>query len=309
MLYGSPVRPPATLFALSLAILACGSSRRGPRPTLLNHPPPVPEPESNEVRIMPTSLRPDAPEPPETAPGVSLPSMARRALDGAQANLVRCYERVLVRRPRAAGDLEVQLDLHDDGVVTRVHLDHHGGEDIAALLPCVREVFAALRVREVSPAGKYVSRVYSFANPPVDRVVHGAVILTPPPRAPRPQRPARRPRRGAPPVVAAPAAPVATAPAPPREGPGSLRVEELSRGLTDVPALQACATMALRRARRPAGEASLRFTVEADGAVSEAALTGATAPVTACVTAALRGVRYRASGIVVRATVPVVFRR
>ena len=41
----------------------------------------------------------------------------------------------------------------------------------------------------------------------------------------------------------------------------------------------------------------------------EPALTGATAPVTACVTEALRAVRYRASGIVVRAVVPVVFRR
>jgi len=193
--------------------------------------------------------------------------------------------------------------------VTRVHLDHHGGEDFAALLPCVRDVFAALRVREVSPGGKYISRVYSFSNPPVDRVVHGAVVLSPPPRAPRPQRPARRPRRGPAPVEAAPAAPVAAVAATPRDGPGSLRVEELSHGLTDVPALQACATIALRRARRPAGEASLQMTVEADGAVSEATLTGATAPVTACVTEAVRGVRFRASGIVVRAVVPVVFRR
>jgi hypothetical protein len=302
------MRSPATFFAVSLGLLACGSSRRGPRPTILNVPPPAPEPEADEVRIMPMALRPDAPEPPETAPGVSLPSMARRALDGAQLELVQCYERLLVRRPHAAGDLEVQFDLTATGTVSRVHLDHHGGEDFAALLPCLRDVFAALRVRDVSPAGKYVSRVYSFANPTIDRVVHGAVILTPPPRPARPARPARRPRRGAP-AAPTPAPAAAPTDATPREGPGSLRVEELTRGLTDVPALQACATLALRRARRPAGEASLRMSIGADGAVTEAELTGAPPPVATCVAEAARGVRFRASGIVVRAVVPVAFRR
>ncbi|MFO0606168.1 MAG: hypothetical protein U0324_23540 [Polyangiales bacterium] len=301
---------PALALALSLALAACGASRRGPRPTILNVPPPAPEPEANEVRIMPAALRPDAPDAPETAPGASLPAMARRALDGAQIDLVRCYERLLVRRPSAAGGLEVQLDLGRDGAVTRVHLDRTGGEDFAAIEPCAREVFAGLRVRDVDPGGRYISRVYAFTNPPIDRVVHGAVIVSPPPRPARPARPARAARRrGAAPPPPPPAPEAPAAPATPREGPGSLNAEELSRGLGDLAPLRACATIALRRARRPPAEASLRMTVGPDGRVTEAELTGAPAPVATCVAEAVREARYRASGIVVRTTLPLAFRR
>jgi hypothetical protein len=51
------------------------------------------------------------------------------------------------------------------------------------------------------------------------------------------------------------------------------------------------------------------MTVGPDGRVTEAELTGAPAPVATCVAEAARGAQFRASGIVVRATVPLAFRR
>ena len=254
---------------------------------------------------MPVELTPDASEPIETAPGQSLTSMARRALDAVQPAVVRCYEELIVRRPTATGEVEVQLDLAASGVVTGVHADYRG-EGLQDALACWRGVFAGLRVQGVDPGGQYVSRVYTFHNPPIDRVVRDAVIITPPPRPPRARA---RPRRGAP---AAPAPVAPTAPVAPAPGPGSLRAEELTRSFTDVPTLRACAPLALRRGRRGDVTATLRVTVAGDGGVTEAHV-DATPPlaanVTSCVESAARDVRLRPSGITVRARMPLVFRR
>ncbi len=253
---------------------------------------------------MPVELTPDASEPIETAPGQSLTTMARRALDAVQPEVVRCYEALIVRRPMATGEVEVQLDLAASGVVTRAHVDYRG-EGLEDALPCWRGVFAGLRVQGVDPGGQYVSRVYTFRNPPIDRVVRDAVVITPPPRPPRARA---RPRRGAP---AAPAPVAPTAPVAPAPGPGSLRAEELTRAFTDVAALRACAPLALRRGRRDV-TATLRVTVAGDGSVTEAhvdATPALAANVTSCVEGAARGVRLRPSGITVRARMPLVIRR
>ncbi len=286
--------------ACAALALAC-RSQRVPRPTLLNTPPPLPPPEADEARLMPVTLSPDAPEAPETAPGTSLESMARRALDGAQPEIVRCYEALLVRQPRASGSVEVQLDLGPDGRVARQQLDHLG---LDAMLPCLRGVFASVRVMEVSSHGRYVSRVYAFENRPIERVVHAAVVVT------APRTPARAARRRNTSTTQA------TRPAPasptPQAGPGALRADELTRALTDAPALIACAPAVLRRARRGDLTTALRVSVSGDGAVSDV---GIDAPATVaraargCVTDALRALRFRASGIVVNARVPLTFRR
>lgn len=249
---------------------------------------------------MPVTLSPEAPEAPETAPGASLESMARRALDGAQPEIVRCYESLLVRQPRASGSVEVQLDLAADGRVARQQLDHIG---LDAMLPCLRDVFASVRVMEVSARGRYVSRVYSFESHAIERAVHGAVVVTAPRARPRASR-----RRN----VSTPQSAAAPAPAAPQAGPGALRAEELSRALTDAPALLACAPAVLRRARRGDVATTLRLAVGGDGAVSDVAID---APATvaraaqSCVTDAVRALRFRASGIVVNARVPLTFRR
>lgn len=255
---------------------------------------------------MPAELRPDAPEPIETAPGASLESAARRAMDAVQAEVIHCYELALVRDASTAGRIEVQLDLRSDGGVSRVHLDHQGA-GIDAIAPCLRDLFATLHVRDVAPRGRYVTRIYTFANPPIDRILANAVVVTPPPRPPRAAR--ARARRGAPPPMPEP---VSAAPQPPRPGPGSMRAEEIARGLTDVPTLRACATLVLRRARRPSGSPTLRMTIGGDGGVSEVRVE-ATPPLAAdatrCVTDAVGALQYRGSGITVRAQVPLRFQR
>ena len=103
-----------------------------------------------------------------------------------------------------------------------------------------------------------------------------------------------------------------SAPAPvPPPAPGSVRAEELTRALTDTPALRACAPVAPRRGRRvPAlGPVTLHMTVGPTGAVSEAALEGAPPPVATCVTAFAQTLRFRESGITVRATMTLRFER
>ena len=146
---------------LALMVVACGGARQ-PRPTILNVTPPPPPPEPDEARLMPAELRPDASEPIETAPGSSLESAARRAMDAVQSEVIRCYEAVLVADAHAAGRFEVQLDLRADGTTSRVHLDH-AGQGVEAMVPCLRDLFTTLRVRDVSPHGRYVTRVYAFA--------------------------------------------------------------------------------------------------------------------------------------------------
>lgn len=288
-------------FVVCAALALACRSQRVPRPTLLSTPPPLPPPEPDEARLMPATLSPDAPEAPETAPGTSLESMARRALDGAQPEIVRCYEALLVRQPRASGRVEVQLDLGSDGRVVRQQLDHVG---LDAMLPCLRDVFATLRVMEVSPRGRYVSRVYAFENRPIERVVHAAVVVN----APRtPARAARRRR-----TSAAPSTTHSPAPTAPQPRPGALRADEITRALTDAPSLVACAPAVLRRARRGDLVTALRLSVSGDGAVSDVAV-DAPATVTraaqGCVTEAVRALRFRSSGIVVNARVPLTFRR
>jgi hypothetical protein len=287
---------------LALTALAC-SAPRAPRPTLLDLPPPVPPPGTDEARLMPVELTPDASEPLETVPAPSIHAMARRALDDAQGSIVACYEAVLVAHPGAAGRVEVQLDLAASGAVTRAHVDHRGDEGFEAAVPCVEAIFRGLRVRDVPPGGQYVSRVYTFANPTLDRVVAAPVVVrAPPPRA--------RGRRGARATDPPPPAPPSPTPVP---GPGSLRADELALPIANATALPACAALALRRARRPAPPLTLRLAVGGDGRVSGATVDATVPPTTAavmpCVTAAVAGVRYRASGIAVRAVLTLAFRR
>ena len=286
--------------AFAALAFAC-RSQRVPRPTLLNTPPPLPPPEADEARLMPITLSPDAPEAPETAPGSSLESMARRALDSAQPEIVRCYETLLVRQPRASGRVEVQLDLGADGRVARQQIDHVG---LDAMLPCLRDVFASVRVMEVSSHGRYVSRVYAFENHPIERVVHAAVVVT----APRATGRAARRRN----TSTAQATTPSPAPSTPQAGPGALRADELTRALADAPALIACAPAALRRARRGDLTTTLRVSVSGDGAVSDVSIDAPATmarPAQGCVTDAVRALRFRASGIVVNARVPLTFRR
>jgi hypothetical protein len=295
---------------LSLALAGAGCGRpRVPRPTLLDLPPPGPPPGADEARLMSVALQPDAREPMETAPAPSIHAMARRALDEAQASLVGCYERLLVDHPGAEGSVEVQLDLGPRGGVTRAHLDHRGVGGVEGMLPCLDGVFREIRVRDVPARGQYVSRVYTFSNPPIDRVVAAPVVVQAPP-APARARGRRAPPPGAPPR------PTALAPPP---GPGSLRADELTRALLDAPALPACASLALRRARRPLPPSTLRMTVAGTGRVSAVALDaplaarGAPSPlrpdVVACVTDALHALQFRASGITVRAVLSLALRR
>lgn len=289
--------------ALALALCAAPAACRGPRaprPTLLNLPPPLPPPEANEARLMPVDLRPDAPDAPETPPGSSLESMAHRALDAAQTDLVRCYESLLVAHPDAEGRVEVQLDLSPRGVVTRAHLDHDG-DDIAPMMTCLRDVLSAVQVHDVSPRGRYVSRVYTFRNPPIDRVVYAAVDVTAPP----PPRRARG-RRGAP-ANASAEAPTAAVP---EAAPGSLRADELTRGLTGLAPLRACAGLALRRGRRGEPTGALSLSIGADGRVTGSRFERRPpwpAPVETCVETAVGALRYRPTGIVVHAKVPLRF--
>lgn len=275
---------------------------RAPRPTLLNVPPPQPPPESNEARLMPVDLRPDAPDAPETPPGESLEAMAHRALDAAQVDLVHCYESLLVEHPEAEGRVEAQLDLSSRGDIARAHLDRDG-DSIAPMMSCLRDVLTGLHIRGVSPRGRYVSRMYTFRNPPIDRVVYtpvDVIATAPPPRRARGRRPAAQ--------AATPDAPPATTPPP---APGSLRAAEIVRAVTDVPALRACATTALRRLRRAEPTGSLLFTVEADGRVTDARFERRPpwpAPVVTCVQNAATALRLRPSGITVHAQVPLRFR-
>jgi hypothetical protein len=277
-----------------------------PRRTILNLPPPLPPPDSDEARLMAVALRPDAREPIETPPSPSLHAMARRALDDSQGDIIHCYERLLLGQPTATGGLEVQLDLASNGAVTRVLLDQDGAHDLDGMLPCLEGVLREVRVRDVAPRGQYISRLYSFASPTIDRVVAAPVVVL---AAPAPGR--GRARRGAsgrpttPPVLPWAPAPV------PAPAPGSVRADELTLALTDTPALRACAPVASRRGRTvaPLGAMTLHMTVGPTGRVSEAALEGAPPPVATCVAAFAQALRFRESGITVRATMTVRFGR
>ena len=145
-------------WSLVCALAACGGPRV-PRPTILNVPPPVPPPGSDEARLMAVALRPDAREPIETPPSSDLHAMARRALDDAQGDLIHCYEQLLLGQPTAEGGVEVQLDLASNGAVTRVHLDQGGAHGLDGMLPCLEGVLREVRVRDVAPHGQYVSRL------------------------------------------------------------------------------------------------------------------------------------------------------
>lgn len=296
----SSLRRPASWLLLAGCLGACGGARV-PRTTILNLPPPVPPPGPDEARLMAVELQPDAREPVETAPSSSLFAMARRALDEVQPEVIGCYQQLLVTHPTAEGSVEVQLDLAASGIVQRAHLDQQGRGGFEALVPCLEGVFRAVRVRDVSPRGQYVSRVYSFTNPTVDRTVAAPVVVV-----------ARAPARAQPRGRGAPPAPPSAAPTAPAPGPGSLRPDELSGALAASPSLPACATLALRRTRRPTSRLTLRMTVGGDGAVGDATVTSTpptAAPVATCVTEAARALRLRPSGITVRATLTLDLRR
>ncbi len=291
------------LLGLLAGSLGCGSAR-APRPTLLDLPPPVPPPGADETRLLPVELQPDAREPLETAPAPTLAAMSRRALDDAQTDVLACYERLLVAHPNAEGSVEVQLDLDSAGRVTRAHLDQSGHGGLEGMVPCLHDVFAAVRVREVSPRGQFLSRVYAFTNPPVDRAVQLPVVV----HAPAP--PARpRLRRG-------PPAPPPPHPPPPRrvEPPafGSLRPAELTEALANAAPLPGCAALALRRVRRAPPPYVVRFTVSGTGAVTAATVDAVPPPaanVAECVTGAVRGLRLRASGITLRVVMTLQLQR
>ncbi len=296
-----PGRIPAVLIsaAIALATSSCGPTARVPRPTVLtaaDPPPPPPPPEANEERLEAVALTPASTEPIEVPPGNALGLMARRALDTAQPDLIDCYEAILGEHPDATGSVEVQIDLANDGSVSRVVVDQLSTGGFEAVVPCVRATVAALRVHDVESRGHYVSRVYSFRNAPIQRLGSAPVIVTaPPPPPPR----ARRGRGRAAPIAAASPAP--SSPPPATTAVGALEAPEIASTLTtQSTGLQECYRAVLRRARGTRGVVDTRFDVTGRGAVEHVEATSRVAPLagaSACIVRALTAVPFRASGV------------
>lgn len=290
-------------FALALGALTGCAQQRQPRPTLLNVPPPLPPPGPDEVRLMPLEVVPEGPEPEETPPGSSLTQQARRALDAVRPDLLQCYYEVLLLHPTAHGSIELQLDLAPSGSVTRAHVDQQGEEGFEGILACAREVARAVRIREVTPRGEFLSRIYNFRTQALARVAREPLAFEAPPRAPA----GRGRRRANPDEALTPGEP----PPPPSAAPGPLRTGELTAALGALPALRACAPLALRGPLRAGATGTLRFVVAPDGALRDVRYepVARSAPVVVpCVVEAVSALRVRPSGLTVNAEVPVAFR-